>query len=186
MVGGWDLPSFLEVTIFCRKPWGSWIDHGFLICQCMSWSFYLLALVQELGRRFPWTVRDTPAPPDFPPPGGTDQEAPEDPVACTGKCIVCRSACTRLQPGHKHCKCRAHLHWALMEISDEEEQLESHAASQTVDLDDTSVGSSSSVSRRVFDAWHSLEPANTFSLPWETGFWKGFFDNSPALENTII
>ena len=73
--------------------------------------FYLLALVQELGRRFPWTVRDTPAPPDFPPPGGTDQEAPEDPVACTGKCIVCRSACIRLQPGHKHCKCRAHLHW---------------------------------------------------------------------------
>ena len=54
--------------------------------------FYLLALVQELGRRFPWTVRDTPAPPDFPPPGGTDQEAPEDPVACTGKCI-CVSKC---------------------------------------------------------------------------------------------
>ena len=69
-----------------------------------------------------------------------------------------------------------------MEISDEEEQLESRAASQNVDLDNASVGSSASVSRRVFDAWHSLEPVNTFSLPWETGFWKGFFDNSPVLE----
>ena len=69
-----------------------------------------------------------------------------------------------------------------MEISDEEEQLESRAASQNVDLDNASVGSSASVSTRVFDAWHSLEPVNTFSLPWETGFWKGFFDNSPVLE----
>ena len=70
-----------------------------------------------------------------------------------------------------------------MEISDEEEQLESHAASQNVDSEDTSVGSSAaSVSRRVFDAWHSLEPVNTFSLPWETGFWKGFFDNKPVLD----
>ena len=43
-----------------------------------------------------------------------------------------------------------------MEISDEEEQLESHAASQNVDLDDASVGSSASVSRRVEFSRHGI------------------------------
>ena len=35
------------------------------------------------------------------------QEMGEQP--CTGQCSVCLAPCIRLERGHKHCKCRAHL-----------------------------------------------------------------------------
>lgn len=30
---------------------------------------------------------------------------------CDGECIICGATCIRLQPYHKHCKCRRHLHY---------------------------------------------------------------------------
>ena len=32
-------------------------------------------------------------------------------AACEGGCCICNAPCIRLEPGHKHCKCRRHLHY---------------------------------------------------------------------------
>ena len=111
-MGGWDLPIFGGQSLF-QELRGFMETSRLPELSVHELIFYLLAIVQELSRRFPWTSRSTPASSDHPSQGWVDPETAGDsqPPGCTGKCVVCRAPCIRLQPGHKHCKCKNHLHW---------------------------------------------------------------------------
>ena len=46
--------------------------------------------------------------------GGQSHHVPSQPVhhpaRCGGTCCICGIACVRLEPGHKHCQRKRHLH----------------------------------------------------------------------------
>lgn len=75
----------------------------------------LIAVARAIGRK----VGNDGAPPGLdadveeqcgPPQPAQGHQAPYHVQNCHGACIICGRQCVRLERGHKHCKCRPHMH----------------------------------------------------------------------------
>lgn len=88
----------------------------------------IISVALEIQARLnngPWGQRqnDTPMEPAAPPSSSSGinkgkgkgvrsfTEDYDSNVVCDGECIACGNNCIRLQPFHKHCKCKRHLHY---------------------------------------------------------------------------
>ena len=131
--------------------------------------------MQELSRRFLWTVRRVPNPPGYPPPNwGNRSRGNDSAYACTvlfAVWIVCGLLiCTLVEMEE------------LLDADWLDEATGAEPSSSHVD--------SGNLQRQVEDSWYQLNNGNNIDLPWEQGYWKVFFNgdfqsNQPLVHSSV-